>query len=192
MSETTPTDMPDAAPAPPPPPAAPRSWGRIVLAELPYLAMLAAGYGGVAALGVSDAPNLLYWEIMAPVFGALCIAAGWKRAAAAGQRGRLVWTQAAHWAAFLAAMLLLFLPRMRDILPGPAAEIGLMLLLGLGTFVAGVHAGSWRIAAVGAVLGLSVPALALLHATLLVLVGGAVVVLAIGALFLYASARATD
>ena len=182
--------MTSAAPSVPPP-AAPegRSWGRAILAEAPYLAMLLAAFGGVAYASGSATPNLLYWQVLAPVFGALCIAAGWNAAAGRGQRLRLVWTQAAHWAAFLIAMLMMFLPSVRGVVNDNANEIGLLLLLGLGTFVAGIHAGSWRIIAVGAVLGASVPAVAILQQSAVLITVGAVLVAVVGAGFVYARLR---
>jgi hypothetical protein len=184
----------DDAPAPPPVPAAPpapgRSWGRILLAESPYIAMLVGGFLGVAWVGGAEQPNLLYWKILTPVFGLLCIAAGWSRAPASGGRTGLIWTQALHWAAFLAAMLLLFAPSVRGVVNDNATEIGLLLLLGLGTFVAGVHARSWRIMAVGAVLGLSVPAVAVMQQSAMLIVGGGLVVVITAAVFVMVSARA--
>lgn len=178
-------------PSPMPAPAAPagRSWGRMLLEEAPYLIMLLAGFAGVVFAGGAGTPNLLYWQVLAPVFGVLCIAAGWNAAAGRGQRMRLVWTQAAHWAAFLAAMLMMFLPSVRGVVTDNANEISLLLLLGLGTFVAGVHAGSWRIIAVGAVLGISVPAVAMLQQSAGLMVVSALAVVGIGAAFLFARAR---
>jgi hypothetical protein len=175
-------------PAPAPPPAT-RSWGRAALAEAPYLLMLLAGFGGVAYTGAAETRNLLYWQILAPVFGLLCIAAGWNAAAGRGQRMRLIWTQAAHWVAFLVAMLMMFLPSVRGVVNDDATEIGLLLLLGLGTFVAGVHAGSWRIIAVGAVLALSVPGVAVVQQSAMLIAVGGVLVVLVGAGFVYARAR---
>jgi hypothetical protein len=183
----------DDAPAPPPPPApapAPgRSWGRILLSEAPFLAMLVAGFAGVAWVGASEQPNLLYWYVLTPIFGLLCIVAGWPNAAAQGGKTRLIWTQALHWAAFLIAMMLLFAPSVRGVVNDNATEIGLLLLLGLGTFVAGVHAGSWRIMAVGAVLGLSVPAVATMQQSVMLIAGGAVVVTLTAVAFLVVASR---
>ncbi len=182
---------PDPHPAGPPPlpaPAAPRSWGRALLAEAPYLAMLVTGFGGVAFMG-GETPNLLYWQVLTPIFALLCIVAGWNAAAGRGQRVRLVWTQAAHWAAFLAAMLMLYLPSVRGVVNDNATEIGLLLLLGLGTFVAGVHAGSWRIIAVGAVMVGSVPTVAIAQESALAMVAAALAVVLIGGAFVYARAR---
>lgn len=183
----------DNAPPPPPPVAAPpapgRSWGRIILAEAPYIAMLVAGFFGVAWIGGAQPPNLLYWQVLAPVFAVLCIVAGWSGSATTGGRTRLIWTQGLHWAAFLVAMMLLFAPSVRGVVNDNATEIGLLLLLGLGTFVAGVHAGSWRITAVGAVLGLSVPAVAVMQQSAMLIVGGALVVILITGAFVLLSAR---
>ena len=191
MSDST--TAADITPAPALPPAAQpptRSWGRAIVAEAPYLLMLLAGLGGVAYAGASDTPNLIYWQVLAPVFGLLCIAAGWNAAAGRGQRIRLIWTQAAHWAAFLAAMLLLFLPSVRGVVNDNATEIGLLLLLGLGTFVAGVHAGSWRIIAVGAALTATVPAVAVLQQSAMLIAGGGLLAVLVGAAFVFARARA--
>ena len=187
MAEPAPSQPPAA-----PPPAPARGWGRIILSESPYLAMLVGGFAGVAYVGASEQPNLLYWQIMAPLFGALCVAAGWRRAAGRGLRTRLIWTQALHWAAFLAAMLLLFAPSVRGVVNDNATEIGLLLLLGLGTFVAGVHAGSWRIMVVGAVLGASVPAIAVLQQSAMLLAAGGLVVAVTAVVFVFAASRGND
>jgi hypothetical protein len=184
----------DDAPAPPPPAPAPvpapgRSWGRILLAEAPYLAMLVAGFFGVAWVGGTEQPNLLYWKILTPIFGLLCIVAGWAHTGARVGRTRLIWTQCLHWSAFLIAMMLLFAPSVRGVVNDNATEIGLLLLLGLGTFVAGVHAGSWRIMAVGAVLGVSVPAVATMQQSVMLMVGVGLVVLACAVVFVLVAAR---
>lgn len=188
----------ESAPAPPPPPApppaaaqGPRRPGMAgqIAGQAPYIAMLAGGFGGVAATAFAATPSPLYWMVLAPLFGLLCVAAGWAAAPDRGGRLRLVWTQAAHWAAFLVAMLLLFRPEVQGVMQGRATEIGLLLLLALGTFVAGVHAGSWRIVAVGALLAASVPLLAFVQQAALLVVAAAVLVVGTGAVFLWAAAR---
>lgn len=186
---------PDPAPqAPMPAPAATAPAGRAgtghaLLSQAPYIAMLLAAFGGVAYAGVSSEPNALYWKIVTPVFGLLCIVAGWSGAPTRGGRMRLIWTQALHWAGFLLAMLVLFRPEVQAALQGRGAEIGLLMLLALGTFVAGVHAGSWRIMAVGAVLGASVPLLALVQQAVLLVLAAAVLAGAAGASFVMFAAR---
>lgn len=179
----------DAPPQPAPAPAERRGIAGALLDQAPYIAMLAASFFGVAYAGLSSGPNPLYWKIVTPVFGLLCIAAGWAGAPARGGRMRLAWTQALHWAGFLVAMLVLFRPEVQSALQGRGAEIGLLMLLALGTFVAGVHAGSWRIMAVGAVLGASVPLLALVQQSALLILSVAVLAGAAGAVFVMLAAR---
>ncbi|MBP0466819.1 hypothetical protein J5Y09_23020 [Roseomonas sp. PWR1] len=176
-------------PAPPPAPPA-RSMAGEVLGQSPYIAMLAASFGGVAYAAFTETPNAIYWMVMAPLFGLLCVVAGWAAAPDRGGRLRLIWTQGAHWAAFLLAMLLLFRPEVQGVMQGRASEIGLLLLLALGAFVAGVHAGSWRIVAVGALLGLAVPLLAFIQQSALLIVAAALLMGAAGAVFLWAASRA--
>lgn len=178
--------MPAAAPVAPPPAG---GTGRALLSQAPYIGMLAASFLGVAYAGLSTEPNALYWMVVTPLFGVLCVAAGWAGAPARGGRMRLAWTQALHWAGFLLAMLVLFRPEVQAALAGRGAEIGLLMLLALGTFVAGVHAGSWRIVAVGAVLGASVPLLALVQQSVLLILSVAVLAGAAGAVFVMLAAR---
>lgn len=184
----------DPAPAPAPPPASPpppsRSLAGEIVGQAPYILMLAGAFVGVAYAAFSTAPSPLYWKILTPCFGLLCVAAGWSGAPERGGRVRLIWTQAAHWAAFLIAMLLLFRPEVQAVMPGRSTEIGLLLLLALGTFVAGVHAGSWRIGAVGALLAVSVPLLAFVQQTALLIVAALVLAGVTGAAFLWTAARA--
>lgn len=183
------SEAPAPAPAPPPEAPPPRSMAGEVLGQAPYIAMLAASFGGVAYAAFADAPNAIYWMVMAPLFGLLCVIAGWEAAPERGGRLRLIWTQAAHWVAFLLAMLLLFRPEVQGVMQGRASEIGLLLLLALGAFVAGVHAGSWRIVAVGALLGVAVPLLAFIQQSALLVVASAVLVAATGGVFLWAAKR---
>ena len=179
-------DAPPAVGAAAPPP---RSMAGEILGQAPYILMLAGAFGGVAYTAFADTPNPLYWMILAPLFGLLCVAAGWEKAPERGGRMRLVWTQAAHWAAFLVAMLLLFRPEVQGVMQGRASEIGLLLLLALGTFVAGVHAGSWRIVAVGALLGIAVPLVGLVQQSALLVVASGLLVAAAAAVFLWTAAR---
>ena len=86
-------------------------------------------------------------------------------------------------------MLLLFMPSVRGVVNDNATEIGLLLLLGLGTFVAGVHAGSWRIIAVGAVLGASAPAAAAVQQAAMPIAGLGLAAALTGAAFVLARMR---
>lgn len=178
-----------AAPPTSPPPPPPGRMRRVLLAEAPYLAMLAAVFFGIAQAALAKEPDPLYWMIVTPLFGVLCIAAGWAGAPGRGGRARLIWTQALHWGAFLIAMRVLFRPEVQAALGARGTEIGLLILLALGTFVAGVHAGSARIVGIGVVLGAAVPPLALVqHAALLTLAAAALAGAA-GAVFVMLAMR---
>lgn len=189
MSDMPTTGTAAPQPMPAPAPAGGSDLGRALFNQAPYIIMLAAAFIGVAYTSLASAPKPLYWQIVTPVFGLLCVAAGWSRAPMQGGRWRLVWTQALHWAGFLIAMLALFSAPVQAAMEATGAEIGLLLLLALGTFVAGVHAGSWRIALVGVVLGISVPLLVVLQRSALLVVAAAVVAGAVGVAFVFSAAR---
>lgn len=182
---------PGPIPHPAPPAAAPpsASMGRTLVSQAPYIGMLLASLFGVAYAGISAQPSPLYWMVVTPLFGLLCVAAGWSGAPARGGRFRLAWTQALHWAGFLLAMLVLFRPEVQLSLQARGEEIGLLMLLALGAFVAGVHAGSWRIVAVGAVLGASVPLLAVIQRSVLLVLTVAVLAAVVGAAFVLLARR---
>ena len=134
--------------------------GRILLRDLPYIAMLVLGIGGVAFRSFSGHPMLLYWQILLPLFGVMCVLAGWPAASTSEQRRSLIWTQALHWAAFMLVTYVLSMQQLRGVLNDNAMALVLLALLALSTFVAGVHARAWRICVIGVVLGLALPAVA--------------------------------
>ena len=104
----------------------------------------------------------------------LCVSTGWRRVHDKESRLRLVWTQALHWLAFLVAMNLVLLTSMQSMLNADAIGLAILMLLALGTFVAGVHIQAWEVCVLGAVMALSVPAIAWIEqsALLLLLVAG--------------------
>jgi hypothetical protein len=128
--------------------------------ELPFLAMLLLSFAGIAYTTFAQQSSALYWEILVPIFAVICIVTGWYPAYDQRKHWRLLWTQILHWGAFLAAMQLMFMPGVQRIINTSANGLSLLILLALGTFVAGVHAGSWQISVVGIVLALGVPAIA--------------------------------
>jgi Flp pilus assembly protein TadB len=122
--------------------------------------MLTMAIIGVAYTSFTGRSLHLYWQILAPVYGLICVFAGWRQVDSSEARLSLVWTQALHWLAFLVAMNIIYSPDVRDVENNNSAGLNLMTLLALGTFVAGVHVRSWQICAVGCLLALSVPAIA--------------------------------
>ncbi len=51
--------------------------------ELPFVALLALIVLGVAYTSFSKQPLVGYWEFLAPLFAAACVAAGWRTPATA-------------------------------------------------------------------------------------------------------------
>jgi hypothetical protein len=117
---------------------------RFWLKELPYIAVLALTILGVAYTSVSQQPLIGYWEFLAVAIGLVCVTTGWLHIHDPKARLRMVWTQALHWLAFLVAMNIVLLPNVQRMLNAPATGLALLMLLALGTFVAGVHV-SWHI-----------------------------------------------
>jgi hypothetical protein len=135
----------------------------------PYFLVLILATLGVAYTSMTGRPLYGYWEFLALAIGAACIFIGWRRTQDKGVRRQIVLTQCLHWFAFLIAMNILLWPTVNTFLNGPATGLALMLLLALGTFVAGVHV-SVEIALLGVALALTVPAIAWLKQSALVLV----------------------
>lgn len=145
--------------------------------ELPYIVMLLLTLGGVTYASVSPRATFDYWQILVPLFAVICIVAGWRRAIGQIGRWRLLWTQALHWGAIFVAMRVLFMPNVHQMLNSDAVGLAAMAIMSLGTFLAGVHATSWRVAVIGMFLAAAVPIAALLEeAVLIVLVIGLLLV----------------
>ncbi|MGO9674367.1 MAG: hypothetical protein ACLPSF_09430 [Methylocella sp.] len=162
------------------PPTGPGFW----IKELPFLIILGLTLGGAAYTSVAHR-QFAYWDFLAVVIAVVCIASGWPHAYDAGARWRLIWTQALHWGAFLVAMNLVLLPSVQAIANSDYTSLTILLLLALGTFVAGVHTGSWRMGANGVIMALSVPAIAWLDQSALLVTLIAVAVIGLAAAFFW-------
>ena len=179
MSDFVPKDE-SAVPA-----AAPKRLpgARIWLRELPYGVVLVLTLLGVAYTSFTKRPTTGYWEFLVPVTGAVCIWSGWRYAHDKKEHIRLIWTQAAHWLAFLVAMNLLLLPSVQKMLNADATGLAILLLLALGTFVAGVHIPAWEVCILGFVMALFVPAIAWIEEAALIVLLGVVVLVGVGTTF---------
>ena len=153
-----------------------------LLRDLPYAAMLGLAVGGIVLTSFRGA-TYVYWMTLAPVYALISIISGWPKLDTGAERMKLVMTQALHWLAFLGAMWLMFLPEVRGVVNDNATALTLLILLALGTFVAGVHAGVWRICAVGVFLALAVPAVAWIQESVMLLLVGALLLAAVGFAF---------
>jgi hypothetical protein len=169
---TDPTDFPEPEPELEPVPEKFISMST-VLRNLPYIAALALAIFGVAYSNFSGRPINGYWEFLAIAMGVVCVVTGWPHAPDRETRLRLLWTQAAHWVTILVAMNLVLLPGFQQVLPVQAAGLVLLLLLGVGTFLAGINLLSLRICFLGLAMALSIPAMTWLkQASLLLLLAG--------------------
>lgn len=155
---------------------------RLILRELPYLAILLLTLGGIGYATMTRSALEGYWVFVAAFNCAASILAGWPNASHRTERWRLLWTQLLHWGAFLAVMGLVFLPSVQSVADSDSTSLLVMLLLALGTFVAGVHTMSWRMSLNGIIMALFVPAVAWLDqsALILSLIGVVVVLVATG------------
>ena len=156
-----------------------------LLREWPYLLVLILALFGVAYTSFSRAPMTIYWIVLAPIIGLICVVSRWHEAGTKDQRTRLIVTQALHWVAVLLAMRLMFVADVRQMMNSDASALASLTLLALGTFTAGVHIASWRICLVGVVLAVGVPAIAWLEqSTLLLLLAFIILVAVIAPFFL--------
>jgi len=154
--------------------------------ELPYVLLLALAVVGIAYTSLSPDTSVAYWKVLAPVFAVVCIVSQWSRVpAGGGAKMRLVIVQLVHWGAFLLTILLLFLPEMQKMLPALVSAQVILYLLALSTFLAGLYNTSWQLVAVGVLMALAVPAIALLERSVLLGVVIAAAVLVVIAAYVF-------
>lgn len=153
--------------------------------ELPYLAILALTAIGAGYVSMTRQSIVHYWDVMAVLVCAHSIFVGWKAYDYSKDRWRLIWTQVLHWAAFLVAMNLVFVPSVQAVLTADSSGLVVLFLLALGTFVGGVHMGSVRTCLNGMVMAVLVPAIAWLDQSALLISLVLLVALGIGAAVLY-------
>jgi hypothetical protein len=144
-----------------------------LLWNLPYIAALALAIFGVAYSSFTGLAINGYWEFLAVATGLVCVTTGWPHAPDRQERFKLIWTQVAHWVAILVAMNLLLLHSVQQLVPIQATGVMLLLLLGTGTVLAGIHLLSLRISFLGAAMALSIPAMTWFkQASLILLLAG--------------------
>ncbi|HYV70955.1 MAG TPA: hypothetical protein VE970_12710 [Pseudolabrys sp.] len=153
------------------------------LKELPYVVVLVLTLLGVAYTSVTRRPTIVYWEFLVIVTAVACIWGGWRYAPDRKAKVRLIGSQALHWLAFFVAMNLVLLPSVQNMLNADATGLAILLLLALGTFVAGVHIPAWQVCVLGLVMGLFVPAIAWIEEAALIVLLALVALIGVGALF---------
>jgi hypothetical protein len=143
----------------------------------PYLAMLVLALAGV----IFHLP-VIYWIILMPLFAVISISASWHQSISSHQHLRLIAKIALSWSALLLAVFLLYGNGVKNVLNANATSLTMIILLALGTFVAGVQAGAWRICLVGAVLFVLVPSLGWLDQSPLLWMAAIMLIVGLGAL----------
>ena len=151
--------------------------------KLPYVAVLMLAIFGVAYTNISHQPLVGFWEFLAVAIGFVCVTTGWANAHNRQARFRLMWTQAAHWVTFLVTMNIVLLPGVQRMLPAPATSLVLLMLVALGTFLAGINLLSMEICFLGLAMAAAVPAIAWLKQSALFLVLAAVLIIGLGMTF---------
>jgi hypothetical protein len=157
----------------------------LVYGALPQIAVLVLTILGVAYTSVAKRPLIGYWEMLGVITGAVCVISGWPHARTRDARVQLIWTQGLHWLAFLVAMNLVLVSDVQRMLNADATGLAILLLLALGTFVAGVHTLSWQTCVLGLAMALGVPAIAWVEESALILLLCVVALVGIGGAFLW-------
>jgi hypothetical protein len=151
--------------------------------QLPFLAILVMAIAGVAYTNISHKPLVGYWEFLALAMGGVCVVAEWEEVDDRQARLRLMWTQALHWAAVLVAMNIMLLSGVQQLLPTQATSLVLLILLALGTFLAGLNLLSLQICFLGLAMALAVPAISWVKQSALFLVLAVVFLIGLGMTF---------
>ena len=150
------------------------------LRELPYAVVLILTVFGVAYTSIAKQALIAYWEVLAVLIGVLCVMTGWRHALGRQTRLRLIITQALHWLAILGAMNLILLPTMQNTLNVNVTGLAILMLLALGTFLAGAHTFDWQVSLLGVVMALCVPGIAWIERSALLVLLIIVAIIGIG------------
>jgi len=156
---------------------------RFLWQQLPYIVALVLAIAGVAYTNASHQPLVRYWEFLALAIGVVCVISKWPEIEGREARWRLIWTQALHWVAVLITMNIMLLSGVQQLLPTPATSLVLLILLALGTFLAGVSLLSLQIAFLGLAMGLAVPAISWLQQSVIFFLLGAALLIGLGITF---------
>jgi hypothetical protein len=157
--------------------------GHFFRRQLPFLAILTLAIAGVAYTNFSHKPLVGYWEFLAVAMAVVCVVTEWSERDDRQARVRLIWTQALHWAAVLVTMNIMLLSGVQQLLPAQATSLVLLILLALGTFLAGLNLMSLQISFLGLAMALAVPAISWIKQSALLLVLGVVFLIGIGMTF---------
>ena len=144
-------------------------WGSVLRRQVPYISVLGLAIVGVAYTNMAHQP-LVGWEFLALATGVVCIITEWPMLDGRQAHLRLIWMQSVHWVAVLVAMNVMLLSSVQQFVPTPATSLVLLLLLALGTFLAGLNLSLLPICFLGLSLALAVPVVSWLKQSILFLV----------------------
>jgi len=172
----------ETSPPAAPPPAAPPATHRLSfwLKELPFALVLILTTLGVAYTSFSKQPIVGFWELLAPLLALVCVGSGWPSAADKTARLILIGSQVLHWLAFIVVMNVLLLPSVQRDFTANSTALAVFTLLALGTFTAGLQVYSWQVCSLGLVMALTVPAIAWIENSALIVAVIFVMMLAVG------------
>ena len=151
--------------------------------QLPYIVVLVLAISGVAYTNISHQPLVGYWEFLTLAMVILCVVTEWPKAGDRQARWQLIVKQALQWGAILVAMNIMLLACVQQFMPAPATGLVLLMLLALGTFLAGLNLSSLQISFLGIAMAVAVPAIAWLKQFTLFLLLGAVLLVGLGLTF---------
>ncbi|MGJ4946536.1 hypothetical protein ACQR1W_38690 [Bradyrhizobium sp. HKCCYLS1011] len=151
--------------------------------QLPYILALVLAIAGVAYTNISHRPLVGYWEFLSLAIAAVCVVAKWPQLDNKQAQFRLLWTQALHWVAVLVAMNIVLISSVQQLLPTPASSLVLLVLLALGTFLAGLSLLLPQICFLGVAMAATVPALSWLKQSMIFFLLAAVLLVGLGMTF---------
>ena len=131
--------------------------------EIAFVALLLLAIGGMAVADFSARSGLNYWLVVIPLFAAVSVFTGWRRARAGGGKASTVLiSQLLHWAALVLAVFLVYLLERTGRLNREDAGLVALLALSLTTVLAGIHF-DWRLAVLGILLAVGTASAALVE-----------------------------
>jgi hypothetical protein len=148
--------------------------------QLPYVIVLMLAISGVAYTNISHQPLVGYWEFLTLAMGVVCVVTDWTKVDDRRARWQLILKQALHWGAVLVAMNIMLLAGVQQFMPAPATGLVLLMLLALGTFLAGLKLPSPQICFLGVAMAVAVPAIAWFKQFALFLLLGALLLVGLG------------
>lgn len=163
-----------------------RRLGRLTVYEVILLALMALAVIGVGITYVFPAKSYPYWLAMVPVFGIACTSIEWSRLRRQNlDTWKTVRDQLFHWLGVLISVYLVHMLLNIQQLTKQNAGLIVLLVLALGTFLAGIQLG-WRLFVLGAFLWIILVMAAYLQGSLWVMILIGVVMIS---LFIYFRSR---